>query len=219
MDPVSLLAFGPDWIQPDYLIHTYGLAAVLIVVFVECGLLIFFLPGDSLLFATGVFVGAGVITQPIWLVILLVTIAAFLGNLSGYWIGRAAGPPLLDRPGSRLVKPEYVAQAHEFFERHGGRAIVLARFVPIVRTFITAIAGVVKMDWRHYAAYSLVGAFAWVTSLTLLGYWLGNVAWVADHIELIAVIIVVLSVVPIGIDWLRGRRRPAAPATLDDEAV
>lgn len=216
-----MLAFGPDWIQPEYLIATYGLAAVLIVVFIECGLLIFFLPGDSLLFATGVFVGAGVITQPLWLVILLITAAAFLGNLSGYWIGRAAGPPLLDRPGSRLVKPEYVTQAHDFFERHGGRAIVLARFVPIVRTFITALAGVVRMDARHYAIYSLVGGFAWVASLTLLGYWLGNIQWVADNIELIAVLIVVLSVVPIGIDRLRNRRHhePTSPVTLDDEAA
>lgn len=206
MDPVSLLAFGPDWMQPEYLIETYGLAAVLIVVFVECGLLIFFLPGDSLLFATGVFVGSGVIPQPIGLVIALIAIAAILGNLCGYSIGRAVGAPLLDRPNSRLVKPEHVASAHAFFERHGGRSIVLARFVPIVRTFITALAGVAKMDFRTYAAYSVFGGILWAGSLTLMGFWLGNVAWVADNIELIAILIVALSVVPIVIEFVRARR-------------
>ncbi len=206
MDPVSLLAIGPDWIQPEYLIETYGLIAVLIVVFVECGLLMFFLPGDSLLFATGVFVGAGVITQQIGVVIVLIATAAILGNLCGYAIGRAVGPQLFDRPDSRLLRPDHVTQAHAFFERHGGRSIVLARFVPIVRTFITALAGVAKMDARAYVTYTVVGGVLWAGSLTLLGFWLGNVTWVANNIELIAIIIVAVSVVPIGLEYLRARR-------------
>jgi membrane-associated protein len=211
MDPLSLLAFGPSWMQPEYLIENYGLIAVLIVVFVECGLFMFFLPGDSLLFATGVFVGASVITEPIGLVIALIATAAILGNLCGYAIGRAIGPPLFHRPDSRLLKPEYAEQAHAFFERYGPGAIILARFVPIVRTFITAMAGVGKMDARLYALYSVVGGIIWATSLTLLGYWLGNIAWVADNIEIIALAIVFLSVVPIGIGYVRKRRE----ATVD----
>jgi membrane-associated protein len=213
MDPVSLLALGPDWIQPEYLIETYGLIAVLIVVFVECGLFLFFLPGDSLLFATGVFVGSGVITQPIGVVIALIAAAAILGNLCGYAIGRAVGPQLFDRPDSRLLRPDHVAQAHTFFERHGGRSIVLARFVPIVRTFITALAGVAKMDARAYVTYTVIGGVLWATSLTLLGFWLGNVTWVADNIELIAILIVAVSVVPIGVEYLRARRGRAAASS------
>ena len=209
MDPVSLLAFGPDWIQPEYLIETYGLWAVLLVVFVECGLLIFFLPGDSLLFATGVFVGAGLIEQSIGVVILLIAAAAILGNLCGYAIGRVVGPPLFDRPDSRLLKPEYVEQAHAFFERYGPGAIILARFVPIVRTFITAMAGVAKMDVRVYVTYSVIGGFIWATSLTLLGFWLGNVSWVADNIELIALLIVAVSVLPVAVHYFRSRRERA----------
>ncbi len=216
MDPVTLLAFGPAWLQPEYLIETYGLAAVLIVVFVECGLLLFFLPGDSLLFATGVFVGAGVITQNIGVVILAISAVAILGNLCGYALGRAIGPPLIHRPNSRLVKPEHVAQAHAFFERHGGRSIILARFVPIVRTFITALAGVVKMDFRVYATYSIIGGLIWATSLTLLGYWLGNVDWVANNIELIALLIVALSVTPIVIEFVRARRSRAEDQPIED---
>ncbi len=206
MDPVSLLAFGPDWIQPEYLIETYGLAAVLIVVFIECGLLIFFLPGDSLLFATGVFVGAGVIEQSVGVVIVLIATAAILGNLCGYAIGRAIGPSLFDRPNSRLLKPAYVDQAHTFFERHGARAIVLARFVPIVRTFITAMAGVAKMDFRVYATFSVVGGIVWAGSLVLLGYWLGSIGWVADNIEIIALGIVAVSVLPVVYEYIRERR-------------
>ncbi len=219
MDPVSLLAFGPEWLQPEHLIQTYGLAAVLVVVFVECGLLLFFLPGDSLLFATGVFVGSGVITQPIGLVIAAIATAAILGNLCGYAIGRIVGAPLLDRPNSRIVRPEHVASAHAFFERHGGRSIVLARFVPIVRTFITALAGVVKMDFRAYASYSVVGGIVWAGSLTLMGFWLGNVTWVADNIELIAILIVAASVVPIGIEYLRARRSSREADPLEDPST
>ena len=206
-------ALGPDWLDPQNL-DRFGTAAFWIamaIVFAECGLLIgFFLPGDSLLFMVGLFVASGVIAMPIGVACLLLTLAAVAGNLTGYWIGYRAGPPLFNRPDSRLFKQEYVEKTHGFFDRYGSRAVVLARFVPIVRTFITAMAGVGRMDGRTYAVYSTVGAVLWATGVTLMGYFLGNIPFVKDHIELILIGIVALSVIPIGIETLRSRRSKRA---------
>jgi membrane-associated protein len=144
--------------------------------------------------------------------VLLVTlpIAAVVGNLVGYWIGRKAGPAVFDRPDSRFFKAKYVERAQAFFERNGARTIVLARFVPVIRTFATVMAGAAKMDFRRYALYSVIGGIAWTLSVTLLGYWLGQIAVVRDHIELFIVGVVVLSLVPIAVEALRHRRSAAS---------
>ncbi|MDQ3763741.1 MAG: VTT domain-containing protein [Actinomycetota bacterium] len=185
----------------------YVLVGLCLIIFAECGLLVgFFLPGDSLLFTAGLFVANGLIDAPIWLVCLLLTVCAVVGNVVGYLIGYTAGPALFNRPDSRLFKHEHVERTHAFFDKYGAPAIVLGRFVPIVRTFITAIAGVGRMDPRKYFTYSIVGGIAWATGVTLLGFWLGRITFVKDHVELILIGIVVLSVLPIVIEVFKARR-------------
>jgi membrane-associated protein len=205
----AVSALGPEWLDPQNL-DQFGTAAFWIamaIIFAECGLLIgFFLPGDSLLFMVGLFIASGVIGIPLWLGCLLLTIAAVAGNLVGYWIGYRAGPPLFNKPDSRFFRKEYVDKTHTFFAKYGPRAIVLARFVPIVRTFITAMAGVGRMDFRVYAIYSTIGGVLWATGVTLAGYFLGTIPFVKDNIELMLIGIVALSVIPIGIEMVRHRR-------------
>lgn len=210
---VIVSALGPDWIQPDVILRRFGgaaLVAVLVILFIECGLFIFFLPGDSLLFVTGLFIATGVISTPLWLAVVLMCVAAIGGNVAGYWLGVRIGPRLLDRPNARVLKPKYFAQASAFLERHGARSVMLARFVPIVRTFITAVAGVVRMEWATYARYSAIGGVLWVIILTGAGFLIGDhVPWVGKNIELIAIGIVAVSVIPIALEWRRSRT-PAA---------
>ena len=183
---MTALALGPEWLQPDSIIAWLGpwaLVGLALIVFAECGLLIgFFLPGDSLLFTAGLFVANGSIDAPLWAVCLLLVTAAFVGNVCGYYIGRAAGPAVFDKPKSRLFKPQHVVRTQEFFDKYGNRAIVLGRFVPIVRTFITVMAGVGRMDPKRYLTYSLIGGIVWAAGVTLLGFWLGQFAVVrAEH--------------------------------------
>jgi membrane-associated protein len=202
----TVTALGPTWLDPNHLIETFGLIGTLLVIFAECGLLIgFFLPGDSLLFTVGLLVADDKIKQPLWLVCLLVSVAAIAGNQVGYLIGRKAGPALFNRPDSRFFKQEYVDKTNQFFERHGPRAIVLARFVPIVRTFITVVAGVGRMNYRTYTIYTVIGGVLWGVGVTALGYSLGGVAFVRDHIELILLAIVAVSVLPVFFQLARHR--------------
>lgn len=203
---MTTLALGPQWLDPDYLIQTFGLLGVLAIVFAESGLLIgFFLPGDSLLFTTGLLVTADVIKQELWLVCVGVAVAAIVGDQVGYLFGRKVGPALFKRPDSKLFKQENVEKAHEFFEKHGPKSLVLARFVPIVRTFTPIIAGVSRMNYRSFIIFNIVGGVLWGTGVTLLGAALGKVDFVHKHIELILVGIVLLSVIPIVIEFLRAR--------------
>jgi membrane-associated protein len=195
-------------LDPTHLINTFGLMGIMAILFAECGLLVgFFLPGDSLLFTAGLLVAGGLVA-PLWVVLLLLPVAAVAGNLVGWWIGFKAGPAVFDRPDSRWFKARHVDHAREFFERNGARAIVLARFVPVVRTFATVMAGAARMDFRRFALYSVIGGVAWTTALTVVGYWLGQVAVVRDHVELFVLGIVALSLVPVAIEALR--RRAAA---------
>ncbi|MDN5748383.1 MAG: VTT domain-containing protein [Pseudonocardia sp.] len=212
----STLALGPEWLQPDVIISWLGpwaLIGLAVIVFAECGLLLgFFLPGDSLLFTAGLFVAQGAIGAPLWAVCLLLVVAAFAGNVVGYYIGRAAGPAVFDKPESRLFKPKHVARTQEFFDSYGNRAVVLGRFVPIVRTFITVMAGVGRMDARRYLTYSLVGGVLWAAGVTALGFWLGQLAFVRDNIEFMLILIVLLSVLPIVVEVVRARRSGGAHA-------
>ena len=207
----TVSALGPEWLKPDTILEWLGpwaLVGLAVIIFAECGLLLgFFLPGDSLLFTAGLFVADGAIATPLWAVCALLLGAAVLGNVCGYWIGRSAGPAVFDRPRSRLFKPAHVGKTQEFFDRYGNRAIVLGRFVPIVRTFITVMAGVGKMDARRYLSYSMIGGVAWAAGVTLLGYWLGQFAFVKANIELMLIAIVLLSVLPMIIEVLRARRQ------------
>ncbi len=205
------LALGPSWLDPDHLINTYGLWGVLLIVFAESGLLIgFFLPGDSLLFTTGLLVASGTLDRPLALVAALVAVAAVAGEQTGYLFGRKVGPSLFRRPDSRLFKMENIEKAHAFFERHGPKAIVMAAFVPIVRTFTPIVAGVSRMNYRTFLTFNVIGATLWGAGVTVMGYWLGQIAVVRNNIEAMLVLVVLVSVVPIGIEYLRSRRKDKA---------
>ena len=210
------IALGPSWLDPEYLIQTFGLIGILCIVFAESGLFFgFFLPGDSLLFTAGLLVATDqFLHYPLWLVCTLVVVAAILGDQVGYMFGRKVGPALFRRPDSRLFKQENVEKAHDFFEKHGPKSLVLARFVPIVRTFTPIVAGVSRMRYRSFLVFNVIGGVLWGAGVTLLGAALGQVQFVHDHIELILVGIVLLSVLPIVFEYLRARRqsRTAAPA-------
>ncbi|MBB5120429.1 membrane-associated protein [Streptomyces eurocidicus] len=208
MTPMTTLALGPQWLDANYLIEQFGLIGVLAIVFAESGLLIgFFLPGDSLLFTTGLLVTTNQIDKPLWLVALLVVLAAILGDQAGYLFGRKVGPALFKRPDSRLFKQENVEKAHEFFEKYGPKSLVLARFVPIIRTFTPIIAGVSRMNYRSFLIFNVIGGVLWGAGVTLLGAALGKVEFVNKHIELILVAIVLISVVPVAIELLRARSK------------
>lgn len=207
----------PEWLEPDTLLRGLGafvLIGLCLIIFAECGLLVgFFLPGDSLLFTAGLFVTKDWISEPLWLVCVLLTLCAFLGNVTGYWIGRKIGPALFSRPNSRLFKQEYVEKTQDFFEKYGARAIVLARFVPIVRTFITAMAGVGRMNPKVFFIYSAIGGTFWAAGLTVLGYFLGQIPLVYDNIETMVLLIVAASVLPIVFEYLKARRERKAATT------
>ena len=208
--PLAIVhTLGPQWMQPTYWLDKFSGAAfiaVLVIVFIECGLFVFFLPGDSLLFVTGLYISTGTIGVPLWLACILLSIAAVGGNIVGYLIGRRIGPSLFDKPDSRFFKPQYIQSTHEFFTKYGPKAIVMARFVPVVRTFITAMAGVGNMNQRMYTSYSVIGGVLWASGLTILGYFLGHIQFVQKNIDLIAIAIVFISVLPAILEWQRNRK-------------
>ncbi len=209
----TTLALGPDWLSPDALVGA-GLLVLLLVVFVESGLLIgFFLPGDSLLFTAGLLINTQDVL-PLWLVLVTVPLAAIAGDQVGYFIGKKAGPRIFNKPDSRFFQQEYVDKSYAFFEKYGARTIVIARFVPIVRTFAPVVAGVSRMQYRTFVTYNVIGGVLWGAGVTLLGYFLGQIQFVADNIEPIILLIIALSVLPIVVEVLRARRehRRGAPA-------
>ncbi|WP_105970878.1 DedA family protein [Streptomyces geranii] len=202
------IALGPSWLDPDYLLDQFGIWGLLLIVFAESGLLIgFFLPGDSLLFTAGLLITAGTLDFPLWGAVALICVAAILGDQAGYMFGKKVGPSLFSRPDSRLFKQENVTKAHEFFEKYGPKSLVLARFVPIVRTFTPIIAGVSGMKYRSFVTYNVIGGVLWGAGVTLLGSWLGNIDFVKKNIEPILLLIVFISVVPIIIEFARARSK------------
>jgi membrane-associated protein len=204
------IALGPDWLEPEHLIRTFGLFGILAIVFVESGLLVgFFLPGDSLLFTAGL-LSANDVLPPIWILLLTIPVAAIAGDQVGYAIGRKAGPAIFRRPDSRFFRQEYVDKAHGYFERYGGRTVVIARFVPIVRTFVPVMAGVARMRYRTFLTYNVVGAILWGIGVTTLGYLLGQISFVKSNIEPIILLIVAISVTPIAYELLRAHRERRA---------
>ena len=202
-------------ISPDNLLGSSALLVVTLILFAECGLLIgFFLPGDTLLFAAGIAIATGKIHTSLAAFLVLVPIGAVLGNLVGYWIGYRAGPRVFHRPDSRLFRPEYVQRSHEFFQRFGSWTILVGRFVPIVRTVATVMAGVGRMRFSVYALYSIIGGVIWADGVLLLGERLGHVKFVQDHkgyIDYAVVVVVVIGLIPAAIHYLQGRRRARRP--------
>jgi membrane-associated protein len=217
------LALGPSWLDPEQLIRTFGTLGILAIVFIESGLLVgFFLPGDSLLFTAGLLSAAGVLPD-IWILLVTIPIAAIAGDQVGYAIGRKFGPPLFNRPDSRFFRREYVDKSAEFFEKHGPKTVVLARFVPIVRTFVPVMAGTSKMHYRTFVTYNVVGGLAWGAGVTALGYFLGQIEFVKSNIEPILLLIVAISVMPVAYELLKARRakpdepiEPFEPPVIED---
>ena len=187
------------------LIRMGGLLGLVVVVFAETGLMIgFFLPGDSLLITAGLFAAKG--DLDIVTLNLAVMAAAVVGDAVGYWIGWRAGQALYSRPNSLLFRREHLIKTHEFYERHGGKTIIIARFMPIIRTFAPVVAGAAVMTYRRFAVYNIVGGIAWVASMTLGGYYLGRVVPNIDkHIHIVVAVVIFLSVLPGIIAWLRSR--------------
>ena len=209
----TVLASPLSFLQPETILNEAGGIAIWVaaaIIFAECGLLIgFFLPGDSLLFVVGLLIGNGTIDVPLWQACVLLFVAALAGNLVGYWVGHRAGPAIFTRDDSRLFKRKYIDHTEEFFTRYGAVAIILGRFIAIVRTFITVLAGVGRMDFRRYALYSAIGALLWAVGLTVLGYLIGNVPLIKDNLDIAIIVIVLISVAPIAIHRLHARRNRA----------
>ena len=204
-------------LSPDTLLSNFGLAGLAVILFAECGLLIgFFLPGDTILMAAGISLSIGTIHTSMAWFLIVAPLAAVLGNLVGYWIGYRVGPKVFDRPNSKLFRPEYVTRAHAFFERWGILTILIARFVPIVRTVATVMAGTAKMRFSLYLIVSIIGGVIWTVGVLLAGYGLGHVQFVQDHksyIDYAVIAVVILSLVPAGIHFLQARKRAKRTAT------
>lgn len=201
-----------DWMDPQYLLTRFGTGFFWVstaIVFIECGLLFPILPGDSLLFAIGMFIRRGDVAIALAPALVILSVAALLGNIVGYEIGRAIGTPLYQRDG-RFLKRKYFDQANAFFDKHGNKALVIGRFVPIVRTFITVVAGVGRMDRRRFFTWSAVGAILWATGITLLGYFLGGIAFIHDNLEAAILTIVFVSVLPMVFEYVMHKRRSKA---------
>ncbi len=193
----NIIAFFGPW---SYVI-------IFSIVFAETGLVVVpFLPGDSLLFAIGALSGGGFLN--IWVAYGTLMIAAIIGDTVNYWIGHRIGPKVFSNENSRVFKKEYLEKTREFYEKHGGKTIILARFLPIVRTFAPFVAGVGKMHYRTFFLYNVAGAFAWVTSLTFAGYFFGGLPWVQTNFELVVIGIIVLSIFPMVIEYVQHKRGP-----------
>jgi membrane-associated protein len=211
----TVLAVGID---PKRLIEGVGLLGLWLVVFAESGIMVgFFLPGDSLLFTAGLLtsgldLGDGEVFTlaggRLWLVAVGCAVAAVVGDQVGYAFGKRVGPALFRKPEARLFKPGHVAKAEVFFARHGSKAIVLARFVPIVRTFTPIVAGVSAMEYRTFVRFNVIGGVIWAVGFTVLGYYLGQAfPGIGENLEFAVIVIVAFSLVPVAVELLRHRRR------------
>ncbi len=209
----QLLQFVHSLTDPDQLIHLLstvltgwlGYAALFAVVFAESGLLVgFFLPGDSLLFTVGIVAGAGKLK--IGAMIMMLAFASMLGDGIGFFLGSSVGYRLFREPNSRIFRREYLDRTHAFYERHGGKTIIYAKFVPIIRTFAAFIAGVAKMRYTRFLAFNVFGAIGWVTLMITLGYLLGNIPVVRHNFEKVVLLIIAVSLLPAILQVWKGRK-------------
>jgi len=196
------------------LINVFGWGSYLVlflIVFAETGLVVTpFLPGDSLLFATGAIAATGALN--LYGIIALLMVAAIIGDTLNYWIGSYVGPKVFSREKSWFFNPEHLQRTHRFYEKHGGKTIIIARFMPIIRTFAPFVAGIGEMSYPRFLAYNVVGAALWVPSLTCLGYFFGNLPFVKQNFSLVILGIIILSILPAVIEYLRHRNEPETPA-------
>jgi membrane-associated protein len=197
-----------------HLVQAGGYVGLTFIIFAETGLLIgFFLPGDSLIVTAGLLAAQPQFGLRIWILGLLLTVAAIVGNSLGYAIGRYSGPRLFTRDDSLLFKKKHLFRAHEFYQQHGGKTLVLARFMPIVRTFVPVVAGMAEMEYRSYTAYNVLGAVLWIWSMLFVGFVLGRyIPGVEHHIEKVIIAVIIVSLLPGLISWRRERARAAAAA-------
>lgn len=199
-----------EWINAHY-----GLYLVMFIIFAETGLFVgFFLPGDSLLFVSGMIIseshspfGNPMLNLVYWIVII--SVAGILGNFVGYWFGNKSGHLLMKRKDSLLFKKKHLIQAHDFYEKKGGIAILLARFLPIVRTFAPIVAGMVDMNYKKFVTYNIVGCLAWVISMTSIGYLLGENVWVKENLEKIVIAVIVITTGPVLLKMIFGKKKPS----------
>lgn len=202
----------PAWFDPEVIINwlgPYALWGVAFIIFAECGLFAI-LPGDSLLFTVGLLTASQVVDHSMVFVCTVLTAAAVLGNVVGYGLGRLIGPPLFrERTGlmGQIFKPSYVEQTRVFLDRYGSRALIMARFVPIVRTFVTLVAGVSRMSFRHFITYTAIGGVLWAVGVTTLGFYLGSIGFIKNNIDIVLILIVVVSLIPMAVEFLLARRR------------
>jgi membrane-associated protein len=202
----QLLGYLKD---PQSLVAAVGVIGLIIIVFAETGLLFgFFLPGDSLLISAGIIAATGVID--VWQTGALLTVAAILGDAVGFWIGKTTGPKLYRREDSLFFKKSHLHAAQKFYDKHGGKTIVLARFIPIIRTFAPTVAGMAGMPYKHFLFFNVFGGFLWIWSMLLGGYYLAKqVPNIEENIHYVIVIVVFLSILPILISWLKAQRSKA----------
>lgn len=205
--------FIKELTNPESIIRYGGLALLIFVIFAETGLMVgFFLPGDSLVFVSGLLCA----TEPelmnvhITTLVLALTLAAILGNMAGYYFGRKAGPALFTKDDNLLFKKKYIAITKSFYERHGGKSLVLGRFLPIIRTFAPILAGVIKMDLKIFIAYSVAGGVLWIGSLSIIGYYLGGFEWVNKHLNVIIIALLIATTIPIIQTWRTERANPSS---------
>lgn len=209
IDALAPLMLGIDWMNPEWLLTQFGNELFWIgalIIFIECGLLFPILPGDTLLFAVGIFIKTGELNVDIGFALVIYAAAAFAGNVAGFEIGRGVGSRLFQRNG-RFLNMENYNKSHEFFQRHGNKALVIGRFVPLIRTFVTLVAGAANMERHKFWIWSAVGAVAWVVAVTMLGYALGNITFLRQNIEGIILLAVAMSVIPIAWEWWRQNKR------------
>jgi membrane-associated protein len=211
-----LLGLATGQYALDDLVRWGGYAVLAAIVFTETGLLVgFLLPGDSLLITAGLVAAAGGLD--IWLLNLLLSAAAIVGDSVGYAIGYRTGPRIFRQEESRWFSRKHLIRTREFYERHGGKTIVLARFIPIIRTFAPVVAGVGQMEYRRFLAYNALGGVGWVVSMTWAGYVLGrSIPDIGRHIHVVVAVVVVLSILPIGVEWWKARARAKRGAAVSE---
>ena len=184
------------------------MVVVCLIIIAETGLLVgFFLPGDSLLFTVGLMIGAGVIDVPIWLACILISVSAVVGDQLGYFIGRKVGPAVFKRPNSKLFSQKNAERAEQFFVKYGAKAVIFAHFVPIMRTFVPVAAGVGRMKYSYYLRNNILGALTWGLLVPLIGYFLGNIAFIRDHVILVTIALVIISLIPVLLEVVKARRK------------